>query len=118
VLKVGRPGFGFLAESSQKTLKVSIHSVERWNKNLQGGRGQRKKDRKIALLSLYLLYRYHVWNPLVGRQVRLLCPWARHLTGLLLLLFECLDYMVVTVTASFYNRKALIAIPWLTYLDK
>jgi len=27
VLKVGRPGFDYLAESSQKTLKVAIHSM-------------------------------------------------------------------------------------------
>jgi len=46
MLKVGRPRFGFLAESSQKTLKVGIYSQERRQKNFQGG--QRKKDRKIA----------------------------------------------------------------------
>jgi len=27
MLKVGRPGFDFLAESSQNTLKVGIHSM-------------------------------------------------------------------------------------------
>jgi len=30
VLKVGRPGFDSLAESDQKTLKVSIHSFPAW----------------------------------------------------------------------------------------
>jgi len=71
MLKVNRPGFGSLAESGQKTLKVGIHSQESRQKNFQEGPtekrpknstskplpggGQHKKDRKIALLSLYLL---------------------------------------------------------------
>jgi len=46
VLKIARPGFGFLAESGQKSLKVGIHSEGGRQKNFQGG--QRKKDRKIA----------------------------------------------------------------------
>jgi len=45
MLKVGRPGFGFLAESGQKTLKVGIHSQGCRKKNFQGG-SQRKKTEK------------------------------------------------------------------------
>jgi len=43
--------------NGKKTKKKALFS-----QLFQGGRGggQRKKDRKIALLSLYLLYLYHV----------------------------------------------------------
>jgi len=71
------------SESAKTGLhKHSRYSQGRWQKIFQGegaptekrpensivslfrgeGRGQRKKDRKIALLSLYLLYLYHVWK--------------------------------------------------------
>jgi len=40
VLKVGRPGFGSLAESGHKTLKVGIHSQWRRQKNFQGANGK------------------------------------------------------------------------------
>jgi len=36
------------------------------------GGGQRKKDRKIALLSLYLLYLHHAWKS--RRGARPSCP--------------------------------------------
>jgi len=36
MLKVGRVGFGFLAESGRKTLKFGIHSRGRQQKNFQG----------------------------------------------------------------------------------
>jgi len=47
MLKFGRPGFVSLAESGQKTLKVSIHSQGSRKRNFQGG-GSTKKKRKIA----------------------------------------------------------------------
>jgi len=33
-----------------------------------------EKGRKIALLSLYLLYLYHVWKSRGGRRCRRPCP--------------------------------------------
>jgi len=50
----------------------------RWQKNFQG-KGQRKKqDRKIAPLSLILLYQYHVWKSRDGHgptHRRCPCGW-------------------------------------------
>jgi len=40
--------------------KAEYAAARRQQKNFQGGGGTKKKDRKIALLSLYLLYLYHV----------------------------------------------------------
>jgi len=47
-----------LANSDQKTLKVGIHNFSAW----------RAAFKRVSVE--------------IGRQVRLLCPWARHLTGL------------------------------------
>jgi len=54
---VGRPGFDSLAESDQ-TLKVGIYSFLAW----------RSAFKRVSVE--------------IGRQVRLLCPWTRYLTGL------------------------------------
>jgi len=50
-----RPGFDSLAESNQKTLKVGIYSFSSW----------RSAFKRVSVK--------------ISRQVRLLCPWARHL---------------------------------------
>jgi len=55
---VDRPGFDFLAELDQKILKDGIYSFP-------AGRSALKRN-----------------SVKIGRQVRLLCPWARQLTGL------------------------------------
>jgi len=50
LLKVDRPGFDFLAESGQKTLKVGIHSQGRRQKKIPGGQQKKSKNsKKIAL---------------------------------------------------------------------
>jgi len=45
MLKVGRPGFGSLAESGQRTLKVGIHSQGRRQKNFQGEPTEKKTEK-------------------------------------------------------------------------
>jgi len=58
MLKIGRPESESLAESNQKTLKVGIYSFPGW---------------------------FSAWerdSVKIGRQVRLLGLWARHVTGL------------------------------------
>jgi len=57
-LVVGRPEFDSMAESDQKTLKLGIHSFPAWRSALK----------RVSVK--------------IGRQVHLLCPWIRHLTGL------------------------------------
>jgi len=54
---VGRPGFDSLAELDQKALKVGNHSFSAW----------RSACKRV--------------NVEISRQVRLLCPWARHVAG-------------------------------------
>jgi len=55
---IGRPEFYSLYESEQKTLKVGIHSLS----------ACRSSFNRVSVE--------------IGRQVRLSCPWARHLTEL------------------------------------
>jgi len=52
------PRFDSLAESDKKTLNVGIHRFPAWRSALK------------------------THSAMIGRQVRLLCPWATHLTGL------------------------------------
>jgi len=64
-----------MAESDQKTLKVSIYSFSVW----------RSAFSRVSVE--------------IGRQVRLLCPWTRHLTRLPLL------WMVRLVVALLETKK-------------
>jgi len=75
-LAVSKPGFDSLAESYQRTLKVGIHSFPAW----------RSAFKKVSVE--------------IGRQVRLLCPWARHLT-------DCLYLWVIkpVVTGGSFTRR-------------
>jgi len=79
-------------ESDQMTLKVGIHSFPAW----------RSAFKRVSVK--------------IGRQARLLCPWARHLTGLPLPVSGWTDNN--KVAAWFEDRKGHFAVSWSKYLDK
>jgi len=75
-----------MAESDRKTLKVGIYSFP----------ARCSAFKRVSVK--------------ISRQVRLLCPWARHVTGLPLYLWAV--GLVVTGGSWLEDRKGYFAVSW------